>query len=77
MVRVNFRNCGGSEHLTRTLYHGGLSGDLRVVINKLIEDDGLQRLFLLGFSLGGNMVLKLAGEYGEAPPSEVMAVCAV
>ena len=77
VVRVNYRNCGGGEHLTPTLYHGGLSGDLRVVIDQLIENDGLERLFLLGFSLGGNMVLKLAGEYGENPPPNVVAICAV
>ncbi len=77
VVRVNFRNCGGTEHLTPTLYHGGLSGDLRVVIDQLIANDGLKQIFLIGFSLGGNMLLKLAGEYGEDPPREVVAVCAV
>lgn len=77
VVRVNFRNCGGTEHLSPTLYHGGLSGDLRVVIAELIEQDQLSQLFIAGFSLGGNMVLKLAGEYGEDPPPEVRAVCAV
>lgn len=77
VVRVNFRNCGGTEHLTPTLYHGGLSGDLRAVVNQLIENEGLKRIFVLGFSLGGNMVLKLAGEYAEDFPSELIAVCAV
>ena len=73
VVRVNYRNCGGTEHLTPTLYHGGLSRDLQVVIKQLIENDGLKRIFVLGFSLGGNMVLKLAGEYGENAPPEVIA----
>lgn len=77
VVRVNYRNCGGTEHLTPTLYHGGLSDDLRVVVKQLIEDEGLKRIFLLGFSLGGNMVLKLAGEYGENAPSEIIAACVV
>jgi hypothetical protein len=77
VVRVNYRNCGGTEHLTPTLYHGGLSDDLRVVINQLIENEGLKRIFLLGFSLGGNMALKLAGEYGEDAPSEVVALAVV
>ncbi len=74
VVRVNFRNCGGTENLTPTLYHGGLSDDLRFVINDLITNDGLKRIFVLGFSLGGNMVLKLAGEYGEEVPPEVVAI---
>src|SRR6266496_2079748 len=77
VVRVNFRNCGGTEHLTPTLYHGGMSDDLRAVMKELIEKDGLKRIFPIGFSLGGNLVLKLAGEYGANPPKEVVAVCAV
>ncbi|HMG75115.1 MAG TPA: alpha/beta fold hydrolase [Pyrinomonadaceae bacterium] len=77
VVRVNYRNCGGTEHLSPTLYHGGLTADLRAVIDELITRDHLSRLFVAGFSLGGNMVLKLAGEYGEVPPPEVKAVCAV
>ncbi|MGH9967037.1 MAG: YheT family hydrolase [Pyrinomonadaceae bacterium] len=77
VVRVNLRNCGGTEHLTPTLYHGGISDDLRAVVTELIERDGLKRLFLVGFSLGGNLVLKLAGEYDESPPNEVLAVCAI
>jgi len=77
VVRVNFRNCGGTEHLSPTLYHGGLSSDLRAVINELITRDGLSRLFAAGFSLGGNMILKLAGEYGDNPPTELRAICAV
>ena len=77
VVRMNLRNCGETEHLTPTLYHGGLTEDLRAVITELIESDKLNRVFLVGFSLGGNMVLKLAGEYGEAPPPEILGVCAV
>src|SRR6267142_566596 len=77
VVRVNLRNCGGTEHLTPTLYHGGLSSDLRVVLNELIERDRLTRIFLVGFSLGGNMALKCAGEYGADPPPQLLGVCAV
>jgi predicted alpha/beta-fold hydrolase len=77
VVRMNTRNCGGTEHLTPTLYHGGLTTDLRVVIEQLIVDDGLSRIVIAGFSLGGNMVLKLAGEYGDSPPPEIKAIGAV
>src|ERR1044072_6749041 len=48
IIRVNFRNCGGTEHLTSTIYHGGLSADLGAVVAELIEKDGLSRLFLVG-----------------------------
>ena len=77
VIRVNHRSCGETEHLTPTIYHGGLSGDLRVVINELIARDGLKRIYPIGFSLGGNMVLKLAGEYGQDPPAEIRAMCVV
>lgn len=77
VVRMNIRNCGGTEHLTPTLYHGGLTGDLRVVIAELIEQDRLPRIVIAGFSLGGNMTLKVAGEYGEDPPIELKGVVAI
>jgi predicted alpha/beta-fold hydrolase len=77
VVRVNFRNCDETEHLSPQLYHGGLTEDLRTVVHELISKDHLSNLFMAGFSLGGNMVLKLAGEYGENPPREIRAVCAI
>ena len=77
VLRVNFRNCGGTEHLTPTFYHGGLSGDLRAIIEELITHDKLPRIYLVGFSLGGNVVLKLGGEYGNDPPPQVYALCAI
>ncbi|HXD34005.1 MAG TPA: alpha/beta fold hydrolase [Pyrinomonadaceae bacterium] len=77
VVRVNFRNCGGTEHLTPTLYHGGLSDDLRVVLDELRERDGLKRFCLVGYSLGGNIVLKLAGEYADNPPPDILGICAI
>lgn len=77
VMRVNFRNCGGTEHLTPTLYHGGLTEDLRAVLDELINEDRLSRILIAGFSLGGNKVLKLAGEYGDQPPAELKGVCAI
>lgn len=77
VIRVNIRNCGGTEHFTPTLYHGGLSEDLGVVVKELIEVDRLSNLVLVGFSLGGNLVLKLAGEYADDVPEEILGVCAV
>src|SRR4051812_18132790 len=61
VVRMNIRNCGGTESLTPTLYHSGLSGDIRAVIARLIEQDGLQQVGVAGFSMGGNQVLKCVG----------------
>jgi len=76
-VRLNVRNCGGTEHLTPTLYHSGLSSDLAAVTEHLLATDALQELHLVGFSMGGNMVLKLAGEWGINAPRPVRSVAAV
>ncbi|MGO9261565.1 MAG: YheT family hydrolase [Bryobacteraceae bacterium] len=77
--RFNLRTCGGTEHLCRTLYHAGLTSDLLSVLRQL-QAEGAERhapAILVGFSLGGNVVLKLAGELGEAAPPLIQAVCAV
>lgn len=72
-IRLNMRNCGGTEHLCKTLYHSGLTHDLRRVIEELAP----RPLYLLGYSMGGNIALKLAGEWGERAPSHVRAICAI
>ena len=76
-IRMNMRNCGGTAHMTSTLYHAGLTDDLRQVIKELVEQDGLNEIYLAGFSLGGNVSLKLAGEYGQAAPKELRGVIAI
>ena len=63
VLRVNQRNCGGTAHLTPTLYNSGLSGDMRAVVNELIAKDSLAEIFVAGSSMGGNIVLKIAGEF--------------
>jgi len=77
VVRLNQRNCGGTERLTQTLYHSGLSGDIRAVIFELIERDQLPEIFGVGFSMGGNLVLKMAGELGDSAPSQIRGFVAV
>lgn len=77
VVRLNQRNCGGTEHLSKGLYHSGLTNDPLCVIRELVERDGAHTLAVAGYSLGGNLTLKLAGDLGEAPPPELKAVCAV
>jgi predicted alpha/beta-fold hydrolase len=76
VIRMNMRNCGGSDALTPTLYHSGLSGDVGAVVRHFTERFNLQRVALVGYSMGGNMVLKLAGEWGcRQPLVAVAAVC--
>jgi predicted alpha/beta-fold hydrolase len=77
VLSLNLRTCGNTEHLTNTLYHSGMSQDLRVVIEELISHDKIENIFLAGFSLGGNMSLKLAGELGTAAPQQLRGICAV
>ncbi|HWX56525.1 MAG TPA: alpha/beta fold hydrolase [Verrucomicrobiae bacterium] len=77
VVRMNMRTCGGTERLARTLYHSGLSSDVGQVVGSLVHDDKLPRVGLVGYSMGGNLVLKLAGEWGADAPTEVKAVAAV
>jgi predicted alpha/beta-fold hydrolase len=73
--RFHMRTCGGTEHLNKTLYHAGLTSDLRTFLTQ--TDRPRLQVFLVGFSLGGNVVLKLAGELGDAARELVAGVCAV
>jgi uncharacterized protein len=77
VVRMNQRTCGGTDHLAPTLYHSGRSGDVMAVADALIKNDGISRFALCGFSMGGNIVLKTAGEWGAHGPREFHAVAAV
>jgi hypothetical protein len=77
VVLMNQRNCGGMNHLAPTLYNSSLSGDVAAVARSVVERDRVSRFALIGFSMGGNLVLKLAGEWGNNGPKEFRAVAAV
>ena len=77
VVRMNMRNCGGTEALSPTLYHSGLSADVLAVMTALSAKFGLERVALVGYSMGGNLVLKLAGELGCVAPPVLRAVATV
>jgi hypothetical protein len=64
VIRMNMRNCGDTDALTPTLYHSGLSGDVAAVMRHYAGRFGLERVALIGYSMGGNLVLKMAGEWG-------------
>lgn len=76
-IRLNQRNCGGTEHLAVGLYHSGLTEDVRAVLYELVALDRLPTIAVVGYSLGGNLALKLAGEFGDEAPPELVAVAAV
>jgi predicted alpha/beta-fold hydrolase len=77
VVRLNQRNCGDTEHLSAGLFHSGLTADAKHVMDELAAVDGITAVGVAGYSLGGNLALKLAGEYGDAPPAVLRAVAAV
>ena len=84
VLRLNLRNCGGTEELTDTLYNAGMSDDLIAVAEWARKKWGFERIFFVGFSLGGNIVLKAAAELASCKQDEngdlfssLSAVCAV
>jgi predicted alpha/beta-fold hydrolase len=77
VILLNQRNCGGTEALCAGLYHSGLTADAKHVIDEVTRTDGIQRIVVSGYSLGGNLALKLAGDYGDAKPRELCGVAAV
>ena len=77
IVRLNQRNCGNTEHLSAGLFHSGLTADVKHVVDELKAVDGLPAIGVAGYSLGGNLAMKLAGEYGDDPYPAVDSVCAV
>jgi uncharacterized protein len=69
VIRMNMRNCGGTESLSPTLYHSGLSADVNCVLEWAVARHGIQHIALVGYSMGGNLVLKLDGELGSSQPA--------
>lgn len=77
VIRMNMRNCGGTERLTPTLYHSGMSADVDAVMRHFLRLHGLLSFALIGYSMGGNLVLKLAGDLGPDAPAALQAVIGV
>jgi predicted alpha/beta-fold hydrolase len=81
VIRMNMRNCGGTRYetakLTPTLYHSGLSKDVKRVMEYFLEREHLCSISLIGYSMGGNLVLKLAGELGSEAPPQLTSVVGV
>jgi len=76
-VRMNMRSCGGTDELSPGIYHSGRSEDVAAVVDGLVREHGLRAIALVGFSMGGNLVLKYAGEAGSAAPPELRAVVGI
>lgn len=74
--RFNMRGCGGTEHLSLMSYHAGQTSDLLAVVRERREASA-RPVFVVGYSLGGNVALKLAGELGEDARGLLAGVCSV
>jgi predicted alpha/beta-fold hydrolase len=81
VIRMNMRNCGGDDYAmareTPTLYHSGLSGDVGAVVRHFVARERLESVALIGYSMGGNLVLKYAGEVGADAPRQLRSVVGV
>jgi len=72
VVRFNMRSCGGTAHLSPTLYHANQTQDLRAVVEDVIVRRGARRIVLVGYSVGGNLVLNTLATWAGAPPAQVV-----
>lgn len=61
-VAVNFRGCSGEPNRLLISYHHGSSDDLHLAIEHILEKYTFKKIFLVGFSLGANVILKYLGE---------------
>lgn len=77
VARVTSRNCGDTEDLTTAAYHGGLTDDFEAVARHLRREEGVERVHLAGFSIGGNGLLRLAGHWGDEVPGWIASVAVV
>jgi predicted alpha/beta-fold hydrolase len=77
VVRMNMRSCGDGERFSPSIYHAGRSEDVAIVMAELARTYLIRSFALVGYSMGGNLVLKLAGERGAAAPPYLKAVVGV
>jgi predicted alpha/beta-fold hydrolase len=77
VVRMNMRSCGDGEAFSPSIYHAGRSEDVAMVMAELACTYLVRSFALVGYSMGGNLVLKLAGERGATAPPYLKAVVGV
>jgi uncharacterized protein len=77
VVRMNMRSCGDGEAFSPSIYHAGRSEDVATVMAELACTYLIRSFALVGYSMGGNLVLKLAGERGATAPLYLKAVVGV
>ncbi|WP_421808513.1 YheT family hydrolase [Flagellimonas sp.] len=73
---VNYRGCSGEPNVKYRSYHSGATEDLIEVLNHILNTKNYSEIYLKGFSLGGNLLLKYLGE-GNEVPKEIKGAVAV
>lgn len=73
---VNFRGCSGEPNIKYRSYHSGATEDLMDILDHILSTRDYKSIFLKGFSLGGNLLLKYLGE-GNQIPTELKGAVAV
>jgi uncharacterized protein len=77
VVRMNMRSCGGTDHLSPTIYHSGRSGDVGRVLSAIVAQQGVEAVAVVGYSMGGNLALGWAGELAGNAPRQLRALVGV
>lgn len=75
-VGLNQRSCSGALNVTLRSYHMGVSDDLELVVNYILEKYKYKTIVLAGFSMGGNILLKYLGEQKNQIPKTIKACLA-
>lgn len=75
VIAWNYRGCSGEMNRRLRFYHSGATDDLNVVIDHAVDEKKYRHIYLVGFSLGGNITLKLLGE--SRPRPEVRRAVAI
>ena len=70
-ISFNFRSCSGEINNLKRFYHHGTTDDLDHVINHVLGQGKYQKLSMIGFSLGGSLVINYLGERKNKLPKEI------
>ncbi|MEQ5790131.1 alpha/beta fold hydrolase [Muricauda sp. NFXS6] len=73
---VNYRGCSGEPNKMYRSYHSGVTEDLIEVLDHILNTKNYSEIYLKGFSLGGNLLLKYLGE-GNNVPKELKGAVAI
>jgi predicted alpha/beta-fold hydrolase len=75
VIAINYRGCSGEMNKKARAYHSGATDDLRIALQQSIR--GYENVHLIGFSLGGNLVLKYAGENPEQLENNIRTITGI